>query len=182
MKTCTRCKKEKPLEQYSKYKQSKDGIDYYCKPCRTAIAYNSRSTKSIKCTWKDCDRSHWAYGLCRMHHARKERGSDMDSPRDSINKYSNLKKRYKLDQETYDEMAKNGCYICGSREFLNVDHDHACCDKAPTCGKCVRGIVCQSCNISLGKLERGTIHIENQIKPQMLQYILDYELKKKSLG
>lgn len=106
----------------------------------------------------------------------------MDNKKDGSQKYKLIKIRYKLDKDTYDKMAKDGCYICKSKEFLQVDHDHSCCSTSKSCGKCIRGIVCQSCNIHLGKLDRGTINLENKLKPKLLQYILDYELKKKSLG
>lgn len=38
---------------------------------------------------------------------------------------------------------------------LIIDHDHACCDKSTSCGKCVRGMLCVSCNNRLGRVERG---------------------------
>ena len=61
---------------------------------------------------------------------------------------------------------------CGSREKLRMDHDHSCCppgtfDK-PTrvsCGKCVRGWLCQSCNITLGQMQED---------PRRIQGLLDY--------
>ena len=45
------------------------------------------------------------------------------------------------------------CQICGARtngRSLDVDHDHACCPGKKTCGKCVRGVLCHSCNQGLG--------------------------------
>jgi hypothetical protein len=42
------------------------------------------------------------------------------------------------------------CYICqratGRAKRLAVDHDHACCPELPACGRCVRGLLCRSCN------------------------------------
>jgi hypothetical protein len=35
-----------------------------------------------------------------------------------------------------------------------VDHDHSCCENIPTCGKCVRGLLCGQCNRMVGALER----------------------------
>lgn len=33
---------------------------------------------------------------------------------------------------------------------LALDHDHNCCPAAASCGKCIRGILCNTCNIGLG--------------------------------
>ena len=67
----------------------------------------------------------------------------------------NLARKYGLTvkraQEIYDE--QDGlCAICD--EELNgkyaVDHDHACCPGERTCGECLRGLLCRSCNQGLG--------------------------------
>lgn len=34
----------------------------------------------------------------------------------------------------------------------HVDHDHDCCPARRACGKCVRGLLCQPCNLGIGCL------------------------------
>lgn len=71
-------------------------------------------------------------------------------------KSKKLLARYGITQEQFDSMllAQDGlCAICkgppGSRAF-HVDHDHACCSGAKSCGGCVRGLLCFGCNAGLG--------------------------------
>jgi hypothetical protein len=60
----------------------------------------------------------------------------------------------------------NKCSICrlentdfgryGPKNFA-IDHDSGCCDKEKTCGKCTRGLLCDSCNLFLGSVEKKNI-------------------------
>lgn len=69
--------------------------------------------------------------------------------------------RYNITDDDYRVMlAQQGgaCAVCGyvpaDRERLAIDHDHACCDHAGSCGLCVRGLLCNTCNLMLGHVER----------------------------
>lgn len=68
-------------------------------------------------------------------------------------------KLHGLTVEEYDQLWANQlglCAICckaetrihktGTAHQLSVDHDHACCPGKKSCGKCVRGLLCDSCN------------------------------------
>lgn len=73
-----------------------------------------------------------------------------------------LNRLYKMSpSDVLDLLAEQGgcCAICGTTQptknggAWRIDHDHNCCsgDKnSPTCGKCVRGILCARCNTALG--------------------------------
>jgi hypothetical protein len=62
-------------------------------------------------------------------------------------------KRYNISAERWHEMREGGCAVCGSRDRLCVDHDHACCPGGTSCGACVRGVLCSPCNAAEGMLE-----------------------------
>jgi hypothetical protein len=49
------------------------------------------------------------------------------------------------------------CAICPSKpsKFI-IDHDHACCPGRRSCGRCVRGLLCQGCNLGLGAFRDST--------------------------
>jgi hypothetical protein len=64
--------------------------------------------------------------------------------------------RYGISPEQYAEAVAAGCEICGTTEAkLHVDHDHSCCPGNYTCGKCVRGFLCGSCNRAVGLLNEN---------------------------
>ena len=67
-------------------------------------------------------------------------------------------KTYKLNPEEFTELLESQgglCAICrrapGAKGW-NIDHDHACCPKGKSCGNCVRGLLCSSCNNGIGQL------------------------------
>lgn len=76
----------------------------------------------------------------------------------------------KLQRRAYDhhvtverigELLAGGCGICGIRERLHIDHDHTCCPRSKygrggaSCGRCIRGVLCEDCNLGLGRFRDG---------------------------
>lgn len=72
-----------------------------------------------------------------------------------------LKRRYGMTVKDYADMLlkQDGkCAICQKEmlvdgERLHVDHDHACCPGENSCGECIRGLLCASCNRGLGNFQ-----------------------------
>lgn len=74
-----------------------------------------------------------------------------------MKKHSSLMAKYKLSINQWESIleSQNGrCAICNEiSERLCVDHNHSCCPSRKTCGKCIRGILCDTCNRALGLMK-----------------------------
>jgi hypothetical protein len=59
------------------------------------------------------------------------------------------------------------CFICRRKPGLKrlaCDHDHSCCPGPVSCGKCVRGLLCRSCNRDvLGHLKDDVAALQRAI-------------------
>lgn len=139
MKNCNKCKSDKPLSEFSADKRTKDGLYYCCKVCRQL----NRKDKGYN---------------------KKYRSKHRTKNRQKVRAYQ-VWFMYKLSEETYLAMLAKGCEICGSMENLCVDHDHSCCSGKSSCGKCVRGMLCRSCNQAEGFLKSN---------PELARKLADY--------
>ncbi|PWH05226.1 hypothetical protein DEO23_14190 [Brachybacterium endophyticum] len=67
---------------------------------------------------------------------------------------------FNLDHESYAQILSSqggACAICATPfaedgRDVYVDHDHGCCPGRRSCGKCIRGFLCNRCNTALGQL------------------------------
>lgn len=103
---------------------------------------------------------------CASHHraVRNERRTRSHSKR--------IEEVYSITAEQYWAIyeAQGGkCALCvratGARKKLSVDHDHSCCDGPTSCGKCVRSLLCSTCNKYLG-------HMRDD--PEYARRVIDY--------
>ena len=70
--------------------------------------------------------------------------------------------RYSLPVELLRTMLDGGCIYPGDdhADALHIDHDHGCCGKDKSCGRCVRGILCGNHNRLIGMFEKAMPHME----------------------
>lgn len=86
-----------------------------------------------------------------------------------------LVNHFGISESRYEEMLKAQCGVCaickkpedakqlGTRCYLAVDHDHACCRGPRSCGKCVRGLLCARCNSMIGMAHDSRDVLESAI-------------------
>lgn len=72
-----------------------------------------------------------------------------------------LKARFGLSEGQLAAMVEaqgDRCALCGTETpggagRWHIDHDHACCSGKRTCGECIRGLLCNNCNMGLGQFK-----------------------------
>ena len=152
MKICKKCKEEKSFDEFYPSKDSKDGLNYRCKVCRKKEAndWNNKNKERVQ------SRQDYSYNKNR--------------------KYS----RHGISERQFDwllEQQAGMCLICDRRLDIKVkkdiviDHDHTCCSGVYSCGKCIRGLLCQLCNKGIGQLQDSVAILEKSISYLKKPYI-----------
>lgn len=130
--TCTLCGVVKPREEFYRDSRSGRGYTSRCGACIREARKRERQE--------------------RGDHINTLRRAKYDSRRA---KGWGLRSRYNISLEEFEAMAADGCAICNADEpngkGWHVDHDHSCCPGGQSCGRCVRGVLCHSCNLLLGQ-------------------------------
>lgn len=148
-KRCTKCGETKPVTEFYKSSTSKDRLQYHCRTCQAKRRHEWKVANPEK-----------ARAAGRKHSQTRGRERRIEA--------------YGITADEYAaQLAKQGgrCAICQRKPTRtpHIDHDHACCpgvgnrSYGRSCGKCVRGILCASCNHKLLGLicqetSKGTAH------------------------
>lgn len=190
-KICSKCKIEKELSEFHKHAKTKDGLRYMCRNCRSTRRtpkLNPVPNSGFKYCSRCKEQKEFNYfypdprsktGLtsgcrpCLRENHNKLRATPLSA---TAGHRQQLRRKYGKDLN-YDELIliqDNKCASCGTDDpgkpykFFQVDHDHACCPGKITCGKCIRGLLCNNCNTgisrlddSVEKLKKAIIYIEN---------------------
>lgn len=139
-----------------------------------------RIKQTAVCSFEGCERESRSKSLCSAHYGQLNKGQELKPLRDYFTtdlvceitwcsdgadsrglckKHRNQSSKYGLDNQALSGLLSNNvCEICGSSPgltALHIDHDHSCCPLGGSCGKCVRGLLCSDCNMSLGKFKES---------------------------
>lgn len=189
-KTCARCEQHLPHTEFSKDRHAKSGLCTYCKECVRARsgrvsryrepAFRDQQGKTcLDCGehkpwtgyYKNARSADGYQFYCKSCMLTRARG--VKHPPERVRARNLL--RYGLTPSQYDQIlsAQNGCCaICLSPPLegahLHVDHDHG--------NSLVRGLLCNNCNLGLGKFRDDHRRLEKAIaylqEPPALKVLL----------
>jgi len=157
MKRCSVCGLIKPPEEFYR-KNTADGYESACKPCCRARSKKSRDTHRSRETHRQ--------QMAAWKVANPERYAEM--------RFVYRTRRFGMTPEGYRALlaSQDGrCAACGSSDpqashgQFGIDHDHSCCPGKKSCGKCVRGLLCNGCNTALA-------HVKDD--PERLRQLIAY--------
>ena len=151
-KTCTKCTREKDLDDFAKNARRRDGRSSWCKKCDSErkTAYAEADPEKYRATRRRYMKEYRRRNPAKM--AEQDRRTD-------------LKRKFGLTVQEFDEMlaAQGGvCRLCrreraDSRGYrLHVDHCH-------DTGR-VRGLLCGACNMGIGQLQHDPVLLLHAIE------------------
>jgi len=182
-KTCTKCDQSKNISEFPPSANHSLGVRNECRPCTARINRERearkapKSVRALNYRLKAEGRKHCVY--CDT---TKLLGQFPGEPGRGVHKGkclectadTRMKSNYGITRAQYDDLLAaqgGGCAICGTtspgggrgaRKFY-VDHDHSCCSGRTSCGACVRGLLCNGCNLVLGIVKDDVTHLREAI-------------------
>jgi hypothetical protein len=138
---------------------------------KSGVERRVKHTTRPESEWVTCAcglRAVYEKGLCRTCY-NTERNKDPQVQERRFN--WKLQKYFNISRERYNNLLESQdgvCFICRKPDSrgirLCIDHDHACCPgEQNSCGKCIRGLLCVSCNRALGYLKDSIENAERLI-------------------
>lgn len=142
------------------------GYNYGCRcdVCREAKAIKRKEYQSSK-SWeyhktylkrlKENEPEKYRAWLDRNNEIKKK--AFRENP--ELYRWRTIFAKYKMTKAMYEGLLESQdgvCAICKNppnRNYLAVDHDHSCCPGTKSCGECIRGLLCGSCNSFLGRVD-----------------------------
>jgi Recombination endonuclease VII len=156
MKICSRCKNYKELTEFSKHRGHNDGLNSWCKKCRSEFRKkpeNRNKDRILGILWRKKNPEK------AKEQSRKARERHPDKSRKFF-----LKDLYGMTIEQYNllfEKQQGKCAICERHQSeltkrLHVDHNH-------NTGK-TRGLLCHYCNTALGSFKEDITLLNKAIE------------------
>lgn len=103
----------------------------------------------------------YALSYCKTCSKASVAESIRNNPERTIELNRGYRRHHMTPREFHDRLEDQNelCASCGdpidatATRGVAIDHDHKCCPGAASCGKCVRGLLCMSCNLALGMIK-----------------------------
>lgn len=130
-KQCSRCKEDKPLDAFTTKASVPGGRSRWCRSCTQAYA-------------RDYNKNLPPEGRVRLAEQKRS---------------SYLKSTFGITLSQYRDLLAAQGGRCANKRCVNkisskrempLDHDRTCCPGDKSCGKCIRGVLCNGCNLALG--------------------------------
>lgn len=161
---CTACGLGKPISDFLKRKPPRRGYRPRCKTCRAEAGKEWRERPGVT----EYQREYHSRHFDKYHTPAAKRARGYEERRHGM---TSAERQLMLDGQG------GRCKSCGDEIKPrsdgafggHVDHDHAHCPGKWGCKTCVRAILCNGCNTSLGSLREDPDRIE-----KLKQYAIRY--------
>ena len=168
IKKCSKCKVVKPISEFCKNKNNRDGISYLCRECKIKYSKEYHKRPEVIARTKVYEQRPEVKARRKEYLKRPE----VKARKSARKKGRWLFRTYGITLEQKQQMiaGQNGkCAICNNAldngKFTCVDHDHTT--------EQIRGILCRDCNVGLGWIEKP-----NFLRTAMV-YINKYKMKER---